>query len=90
MSFNELTITDYAVGGRDPIIMHILLSEIYFRHHNRRYHFMNWASCESGPLLHAAKDFWYKEIRSHIIFTGTDPCWFKIKTLLPYIDIAFI
>ncbi len=69
-SFNELTITDYAVSGRDPVIMHALLSEIYYRHHNRQYHFMNWASCGSDPLLQAAKGFWHTNLTSHIIFTS--------------------
>jgi hypothetical protein len=89
-NFNELTITDYAVMNRDPVIMHALLSEIYRRHHNRKYHFMNWASCGSDDLLKAAKGFWHKNICSHIIFTSMDPERYNIKTHLPYIDIAFI
>jgi len=89
-NFNELTITDYAITDRDPAIMHALLSEIYDRHYNRNYHFMNWASCASDPLLIAAKNFWYKNITSHIIMTSMDEKRFNIKTHLPYIDIAFI
>jgi len=89
-SFRELTITDYAVTNRDPVIMHALLSEIYHRHHNRNFHFLNWASCGSDPLLKAAKGFWHKNITSHIIFTSMDPERYNIKTQLPYIDIAFI
>lgn len=89
-SFKELTITDYAVEERDPVIMHALLSEIYHQHNNRRYHFMNWASCGTDTLLNAAKDFWHKDIISHIIFTSMDPERLNIKTQLPYIDIAFI
>jgi hypothetical protein len=88
--FNELTITDYAVTGRDPAIMHALLSEIYRRHHNRKYHFMNWASCGTDPLLKAAHGFWHKNISSHIIFTSMDPALYNVNTQLPYIDIAFI
>lgn len=89
-NFNELTITDYAVANRDPVIMHALLSEIYRRHHNREYHFMNWASCGSDDLLKAAKGFWHKNISSHIIFTSMDPARYSLKTQLPYIDIAFL
>lgn len=88
--FKELTITDYATEGHDPIIMHALLSEVYRRHHNRSYHFMNWASCSSDILLQAAKGFWHKNITSHIIFTSMDPARYAIKTRLPYIDIAFL
>lgn len=89
-NFNELTITDYAVSNRDPAIMHALLSEVYRRHHNRKYHFMNWASCGSDPLLKAANGFWHQSINSHMIFTSMDPERYHIKTQLPYIDIAFI
>lgn len=89
-SFNELTITDYAVAGRDPVIMHALLSEIYYRHHNRKYHFMNWASCGSDSLLTAAKGFWHKDIVSNIVFTSLDPERYNLNMRLPYIDIAFI
>lgn len=89
-SFMELTLTDYAVANRDPVIMHALLSEIYRRHHNSGYHFMNWGTCGSDDLLKAAKGFWYKNINSHIIFTSMDPELYNIKMRLPYIDIAFI
>jgi hypothetical protein len=70
--------------------MHALLSEIYHRHHNREYHFMNWGSCSSDNLLNAAKGFWCKNITSHIIFTSMDRERYNIKTQLPYIDIALI
>ena len=88
--FQELTITDYAVCDRDPVIMHALLTEVYRRHHNRTYHFMNWASSGDDPLLQAAQGFWSRDLRSHIIFTSMDPERYQIKTNLPYIDIAFI
>lgn len=89
-AFRELTITDYAVCDRNQAIMHALLSEVYRRHHNRTYHFMNWASSGDDPLLQAAKGFWSNDLRSHIIFTSMDPERYHIKTHLPFIDIAFI
>jgi hypothetical protein len=89
-SFNELTITDYAVQDRNPVIMHALLSEIYFRNHKQKYHFMNWASCGSDSLLIAANGFWHKNITSHIVFSSMDMNRYNIKARLPYIDIAFI
>lgn len=89
-SFRELTLTDYAVTKRDPAIMHALLSEIYRRHHNRKYHFMNWASCGSDPLLKAANGFWFNNINSHIIFTSLDTVFYNSEIRLPYVDIAFI
>lgn len=89
-SFKELTITDYAVEDRDPVVMNALLSEIYHRNLNRKYHFMNFASCETDPLLNATKGFLHKNITSHIILTSLDVERFNIQTRLPYIDIAFL
>jgi len=89
-SFRELTITDYAVSGRQEVIMHALLSEIYYRNLNRKYHFMNFASCSSDTLLKAAAGFWYRNIVSHIVFTSLDPNRYDLPTRLPYIDIAFL
>lgn len=88
--FNELTLTDCAVSNRNPEIMHALLCEIYHRNLNRKYHFMNFASCAGDNLLQAAKGFWNKEIRSHIIFASIDPKRFGYQPKLPYIDIAFL
>lgn len=88
-NFHELTITDYAVADRKPSIMNALLTEIYHRNRNRKYHFLTWGSCGADPLLKAVKGFWHKEIRSHIIFTSVDPERYFIETRLPYLDIAF-
>jgi hypothetical protein len=89
-SFRELTITDYAVAGRDPVIMKALLSEIYHRNCNRRFHFLNFASCANDPLLSAANGFWHQNIVSNIVLTSLDPNRFQIETPLPYVDIAFL
>ena len=89
-SFHELTITDYAVADRNIVILHALLSEIYYRNLNRKYHFMNFASCRSDKLLKAATGFWHKDIVSHIIFTSLDAARYTLQTRLPYIDIAFL
>jgi hypothetical protein len=89
-SFRELTITDYAVEARNPEIMHALLCEIYRQHHRGQYHFMNWGSCGSDPLLASAKGFWCRDIRSQLIFTSYDAEQYQLAARLPYIDIAFI
>jgi hypothetical protein len=88
--FSELTITDCAVAERNATIMHALLSEIYHRNLNRKYHFMNVGSCASDPILLATKGFWHKEIRSHIIFTSLDTDRFNYQPQLPYVDIALL
>ncbi len=89
-SFRELTLTDYAASDRDVRVMHALLSEIYRRHHNRKFHFMNFGSCTGDPLLKATKGFWCRDTVSHIVFSAFDPDKFRILPNLPYIDIAFL
>lgn len=88
--FNELTITDYATENRDVTIMHALLSEIYYRNLNRKYHFMNFGSCRSDELLTATKGFWYNEIVSNIVLISLNKEEININMRLPYIDIAFL
>ncbi len=88
--FRELTITDYATEGRDTTIMHALLSEIYRRNLNRKYHFMNFASCRSDEFLTAAKGFWQQDIVSNIVFVSRNADRFNHSPRLPYIDIAFL
>lgn len=89
-SFRELTITDYAVEDRNPVIMRALLTEIYNRNYNRKFHFMNFASSGNDPLLNATNGFWHQNIISSIVFTCLDPNRFQIETHLPYVDIAFL
>lgn len=89
-AFNELTITDYAAADRNEEIINALLSEIYHRNLNRKYHFMNFASCIDDPILKATSGFLHKDVISHILFTSFDPERYSIKTKLPYIDIAFL
>jgi hypothetical protein len=89
-AFNELTITDYATKNRDPEIMHALLVEIYSVNRQKGYHFMNWGSCSSDPMLEATKGFWKMETKSHLIFSSMKSERFEEKMKLPYIDIAFL
>lgn len=88
--FRELTITDYAVTNRDPVIMHALLCEIYHRNRTGKYHFMNFGSCGNDPLLQAATGFWHRNIASNIIFGSLKPGNTEVSIRMPYIDIAFL
>jgi hypothetical protein len=88
--FHELTITDYAAANRDTEIMHALLAEIYHRNLNRKYHFMNFASCRSDHLLKSVKGFWHQEIVSNIVLISLHPDRRTLQPKLPYIDIAFL
>ncbi|HLO60303.1 MAG TPA: hypothetical protein VK179_16245 [Bacteroidales bacterium] len=86
--FNELTITDYAAEDRDINVMHALLAEIYYRNLNRKYHFMNFASCRNDDLLKAAKGFLHLDIISNIIVFNNNSEQPDYTIRLPYIDIA--
>lgn len=88
--FRELTLTDWAVSGRDPAIMHALLSEIYHQFHRGTYHFMHWGSCGSDPVLSASAGFRSRQIVSHILFTSFNPQLFNRCPHLPFVDIAFL
>jgi len=88
--FHELTITDCAAENRDRQVMHALLAEIYFRHRNRKYHFMNFGSCSNDDLLNAANGFLYQEVTSNIVLISLDPEKISIPVNLPYIDIGFL
>lgn len=88
--FRELTVTDTAAAGRDPSVLHALLTEVYRRHHNGSYHFMNWASCADDPLLKAADGFWHKDIVSHLVMTTHDKRLLNRTWRLPFADIAYL
>lgn len=88
--FSELTVTDCAAEGRNPAIIHALLTEVYHRNLNRKYHFMNFGSCSGDPLLDAAKGFMFTDVTSSIIFISLDRNRFRTELNLPCVDIAYL
>lgn len=88
--FSELTITDYAAEKRTPEIINALLSEVYHRNLNRKYHFMNFGSCATDSLLAAAKGFMFTDTISSIVFFSSGREQFNMSLNLPYIDIAYL
>ena len=70
--------------------MHALLVEIYSEHREGGFHFMNWGSCATDPLLKAGKGFWKMDVQAHLLFTSFDTKRVEEKMNLPYIDIAFL
>jgi hypothetical protein len=89
-SFFEITITDYAAKNRDPAIMHALLVEIYREYREDGFHFMNWGSCVTDPLLKAGKGFWKLDMEARLLFSSFDSKRLEEKMNLPYFDIAFL
>jgi hypothetical protein len=89
--FREVTITDYAVIGRDPEIMNALLRTVYREYRQSGYHFMIWGSSIDDPLLTAAKGFMSQHVISNIVLFSTNDIWLGegvVKNNLPYIDIS--
>jgi hypothetical protein len=89
--FREVTITDYAVKGRNPEIMNALLRAIYREYQHLGYHFMVWGSSIDDPFLSAAKGFMRHRVISNIVLFSTDNKWpeeGKVKNKLPYIDVS--
>jgi hypothetical protein len=90
-SFRDITITDYAVKGRDPNIMKALLKMIYNDYRKKGYHTMIWGSSIDDPLLKAAGGFFQQSVISNIILFGTTPELIEdegINKYMPYIDVA--
>jgi hypothetical protein len=89
--FKELTLLDYAVEDRSPAIMHALLCGIYSFYIGKDFHYINWGSCGSDPLLEAAKGFWHKNTESSIVLIADQLKNIEEKDIrLPYVEIPFL
>ncbi|MEI7896159.1 MAG: hypothetical protein WCJ26_03930 [bacterium] len=91
--FREVTLTDYAVKGRDPKIMNALLRAIYCEYRSLGYHFMIWGSSADDPILTAAKGFLNQQIISNIVLFSTQGKLLEdgaVNSRLPYVDISAI
>ncbi|MCX6252383.1 MAG: hypothetical protein NTX61_16745 [Bacteroidetes bacterium] len=91
--FREVTLTDYAVKGRDPGIMNALLRTIYHEYRQLGYHFLTWGSSIDDPILTASKGFIRQSVISNIVLFSTNDSWIRegmIKNNLPYIDVSGI
>lgn len=89
--FRELTLFDSAVENRDLAVMHALLCGIYRFYHGQNFHYMNWGSCGSDPLLNAADGFWHRSTESSIVLIAHPSKQIADEAIrLPYVDIAFL
>ena len=92
-AFKELYIVDYAVKGRDPLILNALLKKIYNEHRKLKYNTVILGTYQSDGLLKAVKGFFNQRIESHIIaFSYNESLLNTIneKSSKPYIDIALL
>ncbi len=91
--FNDVTVIDYAVKERNPLIMNALLRAVYTEYRHRGYHFLIWGTSADDPLLNASKGFMSQHVSSNIVLFSTDERLFKegfVKRKWPYIDVSEI
>jgi hypothetical protein len=92
-SFRDIVVTDWAVRDRSAELMHALLEHIYNTYYGRGYHSMIFGSCADDPILTAACGFVRTKVVSDIaLFSLGERCLEpgKIRTALPFIDIALL
>jgi hypothetical protein len=92
-SFRDIVVTDWAVRERSVELMHALLEHIYNTYYGRGYHSMIFGSCADDPILMAARGFVRTKVISDIALFSLGERWLepgKIRTKLPFIDIALL
>jgi hypothetical protein len=90
-AFREITLNDYAVENRDPLILEALLIRIYRDYRKMGYNMLQIASYTGDPLLSATRRFYSQPVFSRIILGSGDPDLIDkegIDCSRPYIDIA--
>jgi hypothetical protein len=89
----EVTITDWAVEGRDPAILEALLASVYNECRARRYTVMIVGGTAGDPALLAADGFIGPSVRSSIVMFSKDPALLvegRVDASLPYVDLAML
>jgi hypothetical protein len=92
-AFKDVTITEYAVKGRDPKIMKALLLKIYNEYRDKKYNMIIFGSCYTDPLLQATKSFFTQSVMSNIVLASPDETQLqedKIDTTLPFVNVALL
>lgn len=92
-AFKDVTITDCAVGERNPEIMEALLLKIYNEYREKKYNTLIFGSYYNDPLLKAVKNFFSKSVISNIILFSKNKSDLedgKIDKSMPYVDIAML
>ena len=91
--FKDLHIIDYAVKGRNPLILNALLKKIYNDYRKLNYNTIIFGSYKSDILLNALKGFFNQTVKSHIIALSYDKSLLEQITeesSKPYIDVALL
>jgi len=66
-AMKDVTIAEYAVRDRNPVIMEALLRFIYREYRRKGYHSLIFGCATSDPIIHAVKPFISREVRSNVI-----------------------
>lgn len=90
-AFREISLNDFAVENRDPLILEAILFRIYADCRAKGYNMLQIASYEGDPLLKATRKFFSQPLISRVILGFSDPGFIEkegIDCSRPYIDIA--
>lgn len=66
-AFRDITIAEYAVKDREPAIMEALLRYAYNEFKRQEYHSIILGASVDDPLLSFTKNFYTKQVRSHVV-----------------------
>lgn len=92
-AFKDVYITDYAVKGRDPLILRALLIKVYNKYRKLNYNTVIFGSYDGDSLFNALKGFFNQPVKSHIVASSYDKSLLKSTTeecSKPYIDVALL
>jgi GNAT superfamily N-acetyltransferase len=91
-AFRDVSITEYAVKNRDPIILSALLNKIHHEYRKRKYHLMIFGCPSDDPIKKATRHFVSRSVISQIhIFSGSKDTIERFENEnLPWIDMALL
>jgi hypothetical protein len=92
-ALKDVTVTDWAVEGRDPDILEALLRNVYNEYRARRYNMMIVGGSIDDPALRAADRFPGPSVLSNILMFSWDPRLLedgRVDTSRPYVDLAML
>lgn len=89
----DVTVSDWAVEGRDPVILEALLGNVYNEFRAKRYNVMIVGGTAGDPALRAADRFLGPAVLSTIVMFSKDPALLeerRVDASFPYVDVALL
>ena len=92
-SLKDVTVTDWAVEGRDPDILEALLARVYNESRSKGINVMTVGGMAGDPALGAADRFFGPSVLSSMVMFSKDPTRLaegKVDASFPYMDLALL